>query len=162
MKVTALEEYGLRCLLDLARHAEEPRPVTVRDVAAREGLSVAYTEKLLRVLSQAGLAEVSRGSKGGFRLKGTPSTVTVGDAMRALGGFSSQHEICTRYTGEQPSCVHLRSCTVRPIWGFVNRQISALLDAIPLQWLLSNEHDARRRMHELIPVHPSQRQGGLP
>ena len=68
MKITAQEEYGLRCLLQLARHASDPRPVTVGQVAASEGLSFAYAEKLLRVLSAAGLAESIRGSRGGYRL----------------------------------------------------------------------------------------------
>ena len=48
MKLTAQEEYGLRCLLQVAR--EEGDTVTLREVAAAEGLSVEYAGKLMRVL----------------------------------------------------------------------------------------------------------------
>ncbi|HXV65043.1 MAG TPA: Rrf2 family transcriptional regulator, partial [Vicinamibacteria bacterium] len=61
MKVTAQEEYGIRCLLQLARSAKEAKPITVREVAAQEGISVAYAEKLLHRLAKAGLAESVRG-----------------------------------------------------------------------------------------------------
>ena len=54
MKITSLEEYGLRCLLQLARSPRE-QIVSVKEIAAKEGMSHAYVEKLLRILSRAGL-----------------------------------------------------------------------------------------------------------
>ena len=72
MKVTAQEEYGLRCLLQLAKNAAKPDPVTVREIATIEGLSNAYAEKLLRILSRAGLAESRRGARGGIASHGLP------------------------------------------------------------------------------------------
>ena len=67
MKITAQEEYGLRCLLRLAR-AGDGRSLTIPEIAADEGLSVPYVAKLLAVLRQAGLIESVRGRSGGYRL----------------------------------------------------------------------------------------------
>ena len=53
MKITAQEEYGLRCLLRLARSGEG-HSLTIPEVAAAEGLSVPYVAKLLSVLRQGG------------------------------------------------------------------------------------------------------------
>ena len=67
MKITAQEEYGLRCLLQLAR-MPQGQIVSVKEIADKEGLSGANVEKLLRLLSHAGLVHSVRGIKGGYVL----------------------------------------------------------------------------------------------
>ena len=148
MKVTAQEEYGVRCLLQLARRAGEPRPVTVREVAASESLSPAYVEKLLRVLSRAGLAESIRGTRGGYRMTRPPETVTLGEAVRALGGFITQSDLCARFTGNDDCCVHTADCGLRPVWSTVNLHIQRLLDSMPLSSLLQGEIKIASRLNE--------------
>ena len=162
MKITAQEEYGLRCLLQLAKNAEGGQPVTVREVSAQEGISVAYAEKLLYQLSKAGLAESVRGVRGGFRLKGSPEDVTVGDVVRALGSFLTHAAICQRFTGEESQCVHNKNCGLRPVWSTVNYHIQKLLDNMPLALLLQDEREARHAMVEMVPFpFASQTTGGV-
>jgi Rrf2 family iron-sulfur cluster assembly transcriptional regulator len=161
MKITAQEEYGLRCLLQLARHHSESRPVTVREVAEREGISVAYAEKLLHRLSRAGLTESVRGLKGGFRLLRDPDQLTVGDAVRALGSFLTHAAICQRYTGDESRCVHYKDCGLRPVWSTVNYHIQKLLDNMPLSLLLRAERDARQLMLDMVPLPMPSAKGGV-
>ena len=52
MQLLAQEEYGLRCLLELARHDTTPR--TIQQIASAEGLSPDYAAKLLRELRRGG------------------------------------------------------------------------------------------------------------
>jgi Rrf2 family protein len=151
MKITAQEEYGLRCLLQLARNHGNPQPVTVREIASNEGISVAYAEKLLHRLAKSGLAESVRGVKGGFRLTRSPDAVTVGDAVRALGSFLTHAAICQRYTGEESRCVHNKNCGLRPVWSTVNYHIQKLFDNLPLAILLQGERDSRRQIMEIAP-----------
>jgi Rrf2 family protein len=139
MKITAQEEYGIRCLLQLARRAHENQPVTVREVAASESLSFAYAEKLLRVLSLAGLAESTRGTRGGYRMTRPPEQVTMGQAIRALGGFVTQSDLCARFTGQDDCCVHTTDCGLRPVWATVNLHVERLLDSMPLSSILQGE-----------------------
>jgi Rrf2 family protein len=168
MKITAQEEYGLRCLLHLARHCDSQTPVTVREIAAQEGLSLAYVEKLLNRLTKAGLADSVRGVKGGFRFRGSPDEVTVGRAVRALGSFLTHAAICQRYTGEEERCVHNSDCGLRPVWSTLNYHLQRLLDNIPLSLLLQRERDARHQIMEMapLPLTPSSRRearaGGVP
>lgn len=162
MKITAREEYGLRCLLQLARNAGVDQPMTVREVAANEGISVAYAEKLLYQLSKAGLAESVRGVRGGFRLKRRPEDVSVGDVVRALGSFLTHAAICQRFTGEESQCVHNKNCGLRPVWSTVNYHLQKLLDNMPLALLLQDESDARHAMVEMVPFpFASQTTGGV-
>jgi Rrf2 family protein len=151
MKITAQEEYGLRCLLQLARNAGAELPMTVREVASNEGISVAYAEKILYQLSKAGLAESVRGVRGGFRIARRPEDVTVGDVVRALGSFLTHAAICQRFTGEERQCVHNKNCGLRPVWSTVNYQIQKLLDNMPLALLLQDEREARHAIVEMVP-----------
>src|SRR3954470_15511369 len=82
MKITSQEEYGLRCLLQLARAQGS---LTIPDIAAAEGLSVPYVAKLLSVLRQAGLIDSERGRTGGYRLAGAPADVSLGQVLLVLG-----------------------------------------------------------------------------
>ena len=75
MKITSQEEYGLRCLLQLAR-TPQGQIVSVKEIGIKEGLSSAYVEKLLRILSKTGLVHSVRGLKGGYVLNRPPSAVT--------------------------------------------------------------------------------------
>ena len=150
MKVTAQEEYGIRCLLQLARRAGSDKPVTVREVAASESLSPAYAEKLLRVLSRAGLAESIRGSRGGYRMTGAPERVTLGDAVRALGGFVTQPEMCAKFTGQDDCCVHTADCGLRPVWSTVSTHVQKILDGMPLSLLLQAENKITARLDETV------------
>ena len=83
MKITAQEEYGLGCILQLAReegNLELGGAMQVRDIAEREGLSVAYVEKILWTLSRRGIVESVRGPKGGYRLM-RPSAEIISRTM---------------------------------------------------------------------------------
>lgn len=166
MKITAQEEYGLRCLLQLARNHGNSEPVTVREIAAKEGISVAYAEKLLHRLAKFGLTESVRGVKGGFRLTRAPEAMTVGDAVRALGSFLTHAAICQRYTGDESYCVHNKNCGLRPVWSTVNYHIQKLFDNLPLAILLQGERDSRQQIMEIAPfafatLRPNASRGGF-
>ena len=138
MKITAQEEYGLRCILQLAA-APQGEPFTVAQIARREGLSIAYVERLLRILGRAGLAQSQRGVKGGYTLARPADRITLGDVERALGGLQSSSEICGRYTGNQKSCVHDDDCGIRPVWQNVTQYMLDVMDSIPISQLLCRE-----------------------
>jgi DNA-binding IscR family transcriptional regulator len=55
MRLTAQEEYGLRCLLQVAKQAEGA--TTTPEIAEREGLSHAHVHKLMRLLRRGGLVK---------------------------------------------------------------------------------------------------------
>ena len=59
MKITAQEEYGLRCLMRLAS-VPTGRSLTIPEIAAAENLSVPYVAKLLTVLRPCACSEAAR------------------------------------------------------------------------------------------------------
>jgi Rrf2 family iron-sulfur cluster assembly transcriptional regulator len=68
MKISAQEEYGLRCLLQLARAETMGETLTLSQLAQLEGISSANAGKLMWILSKAGLVQSTRGIKGGYAL----------------------------------------------------------------------------------------------
>ena len=59
--------YSIRILLDLAEHRGVGY-TPIKDVAARQSISLKYVEKLMPALKNAGLLDSSHGIGGGYRL----------------------------------------------------------------------------------------------
>lgn len=139
MRVSALEEYGLRCLLHVAREFETDQPVTAQSVADSEGLSVPYAQKILRLLSQADLVESRRGVNGGYVLARNPERISVGDVMRAFDTKFDAGDICERHTGDLEVCAHAGGCTIKPVWSFIDDFITRTLNGLTLDVLLEGD-----------------------
>lgn len=137
MKITALEEYGLRCMILLARSGEGT--LTLSDFSRREGLSIPYAGKLLMILKKAGLVEAVRGRNGGYALARNADSVFLKEIFDALGEpvFSPTH--CQKYTGEENVCVHTGDCSVRDIWKGFGGIISDMLGKITLADIASRD-----------------------
>lgn len=149
MKITALEEYGLRCLLHVARHPGEP--ISAQTIAEKEGLSLPYTQKILRILAQNDLIEAKRGVNGGYVLARSPDRISVGDAVRALGGMFDIDEICERYTGELTACAHECKCTLRPVWSHIAEFVVRTLDNVSIAVLLRDQNAVTNYLQKLAP-----------
>jgi phosphate starvation-inducible PhoH-like protein len=85
MKLTANEEYGLRCLVRIG-YAGEGGSLTIPEMSQAEGVSAAYAAKILRVLRKGGFVKAARGKDGGYTLARPPESIVIGDVMDALGG----------------------------------------------------------------------------
>jgi Rrf2 family protein len=142
MKITSQEEYGLRCLLRLARGGEG-RSLTITEIAADEGLSVPYVAKLLAVLRQGGLIESVRGRSGGYRLTASPTMICLGTVMTALGEpLFDEPNFCNKHHGTETAdgrCVHIGGCTLRALWHTLEDWMQKALDGITLDDLLQGE-----------------------
>lgn len=112
-------------------------PVSIRDVAESEGLSVDYTGKLMRVLRQHGLISSARGANGGYRLARPPQDIVLQDVLARLdtplfGGAG----FCQNHTGRLESCIHDRSCTLRGLWSAIDQAVANVLAGMTLADLL--------------------------
>jgi Rrf2 family protein len=142
MKITAQEEYGLRCLLRLARAAEEGHSLTIPEIAAAEGMSPPYVAKLLTTLRQGGLIESVRGRAGGYRLAGPAAEFTLGAVLLILGEpLFDEPAYCQQHAGTEANgiCVHHGACTLRGLWHTLEEWMRRALDRLTLADLLQNE-----------------------
>jgi Rrf2 family protein len=141
LKITSQEEYGLRCLLRLAR-AVPDHALTITEIAAGEKLSTAHVAKLLAVLRQAGLVDSVRGRTGGYRLSHSPADITLGSVMLALGEpLFDELSYCQRHAGTETdgNCVHHGDCNLRALWQTLEHWMRHALNGITLADFLQNE-----------------------
>jgi len=138
MILSALQEYGIRCLLQLAKQPMG-RSMTVREVAQAEGLSSDYVEKILNHLRNEGLTTSIRGANGGYLLAHPAADITLAEALRALGGLLYGKGFCDRFPGLKDECNHLTNCGIRPVWAFITREIYRVLSHSTLADFLNEE-----------------------
>ncbi|HYV34237.1 MAG TPA: Rrf2 family transcriptional regulator [Gemmataceae bacterium] len=142
MKITAQEEYGLRCLLKVAG-TPDGSSLTLPEIAAAEGLSVPYAAKLLSVLRHAGFLDSVRGRAGGYKLALPPEQIGLGSLLLALGEpLFDEPSYCEKHAGTADgvsSCVHLGGCSLRALWHTLEQWMRHSLDQITLADLMQTE-----------------------
>ena len=151
MKITAQEEYGLRCLLQLAK-APQGQVVSVKEIAAKEGLSGANVEKLLRILAKSGLVHSVRGLKGGYVLNRPAASITLGEVVRGLGTVETTNHICSVFTGNKDACVHFSDCGIRSVWSGLTTYIQRFLDQTTLATVLDKEYTVSEHLAQRFTV----------
>ena len=141
MKVSAQEEYGLRCMLQFARRGRggATAPLTLSEVAKGEGLTVAYVAKLVRPLRQAGLIRSVLGRSGGYTLSREPGEITVLEVLNAMGERLYSNDYCSRFPGDKDVCAHSGDCGIRSLWGVVEGLLDRVLGKTTLADLMGGE-----------------------
>lgn len=106
--------YALRVMIDLAEHAGGFTPM--KEVAARQGISLKYLEQIMPALSKNGLVEGIHGKGGGYRLTRSPEEYTAGEILRATEGDLAP--VACLACGAEP-CARSESCKTVSLWrGF--------------------------------------------
>lgn len=139
MKVTALEEYGLRCMLLFARKGTD-KTLTLPEISTSEGLSIPYAGKLLMILKKSGLVKAVRGRSGGYRLSRSPEEIVLKEIFDALGEPLYGPHHCNRYSGDNDCCVHMDGCTMQNIWNSFGKFINVTLENVTLADLASGNY----------------------
>lgn len=143
MKLSAQEEYGLRCLLQLGRNAAQSGDgLTIPEISQSEGLSPAYVGKLMRILRMGGFVESARGHAGGYRLSRPAEQIVVGDVLAGLGGQLFGPGFCDDHSGVGEHCAHSVGCSIRSLWHTVQNVLDGVLGRITLNDLLAEEAQA--------------------
>ena len=155
MKVTAQEEYGLRCMIQMAVSSLE-HPLTIHEVAGREGLSIPYVSKLMARLREAGLVDSVRGRAGGYFITRPPEKVSVSEIMASLGDRLFEQQYCERYPGDEAECVHMGGCSIRSLWGTLEGLVEQVLRRTTLADLMKSERIVSEgllmRQRRLLPI----------
>lgn len=131
MKLSTRGRYGVRFMLDLALN-DDDRPVLMKDLAGRQGLSEKYLGNLVPPLKAAGLVRSVRGARGGYLLSKRPEEISLKDIVSALEG-----SLCLVDCVDEPDrCSRSASCVARDVWHEASRNISRVLEEITLETMV--------------------------
>jgi Rrf2 family iron-sulfur cluster assembly transcriptional regulator len=147
MKVSAQEEYGLRCLVQLA-HLREGESLTLSQIAKLEGISVANAGKLLWILNKAGLVQSLRGTKGGYQLARPASEIRLSEIIKVLDADQVEAH-CKSYTGVLDVCVHTSDCGIRPVILGLHEIVQNALAEVTLAQLVGTEANVDATLHQI-------------
>lgn len=148
MKLSAQEEYGLRCLLRVAR-AEKDDCQTIPQISLAEGLTTHHVAKLMRILRRGDFVKSTRGQAGGYTLARPAAEITVLQVLNTLGGPVFGTRFCERHTGTVPVCQNHKECTIRCLWKTIQNFLDELLGNTTLRDLLDNEGQLLAKLDEL-------------
>jgi Rrf2 family protein len=132
MKISTKGRYALRLMLDLAENAID-KPVSVKDIAARQEISDKYLEQIISLLNGAGYVRSVRGPQGGYLLRKRPEEYTVGMILRLTEGT-----LCPVSCVEDDAlpCEKMESCATIRLWRQLNEAISSVVDHVTLADLM--------------------------
>ena len=128
MKISTKGRYALRLMIDLAMNGGGD-PISLKDVAKRQGISDKYLEQIISVLNKAGYVRSIRGAQGGYLLKKEPAEYTVGMILRTIEGSMAP---LTCVETEQ-SCNRVEECLLCGVWKQINNAINGVIDHITLE-----------------------------
>lgn len=138
MHFSAQEEYGLRCVLHLARK-RDASSVTAREISESEQISLDYVHKLLGILKRNGLINSIRGINGGFCLKRLPEDTSVCEVLKMLSSELNSEGHCAKFSRRKShSCQGQEECKVKPFWDTVFRIYEEFGSRVTIQDLIDS------------------------
>ena len=151
MKISAQEEYGLRCLVQLAT-LRDGDSLTLPQIADREGISTANAGKLMWLLNKAGFVHSTRGTKGGYCLARAAADIRLSEIIKVLDEDVLRTH-CESYTGVLDSCVHRGGCGIRPVIVGLHEIVENALSQITLAQLVGDERSVDVMFHSIQGIH---------
>lgn len=138
MKFSAQEEYGLRCLIQVARKGDQ-ESMTIPEISKLEGLTTTHAAKLLMILRKEGFITSVRGQSGGYSLARSPQEIKISDVLHSLGGRLYDAEFCGKHSGTLDICTHAVDCSVRSLWQVIQQAVDSVIEHLTLSDMLEDE-----------------------
>ena len=133
MLISTKGRYALRMMIALGRIQEETQtPVSLKDIAKIEDISMKYLEQLARSLAAANIIESYRGRYGGYKLVKPAEETAVGDILRVAEG-STAPVSCLE---NGALCPREKTCSTVAFWKGLDDAIEGYINGVFLADLL--------------------------
>ncbi len=134
MRLSEYTDYTLRVLMYCTRHRD--RLVTINELAEQHGLSKGHLMKVVNDLARQGLLETTRGRGGGLRLSKEPSSIRVGDVVRAS---ETDFRLVECFDAGTNACTLTPDCRLKHLFDAALRGYFQALDGATLADLTSDQ-----------------------
>jgi Rrf2 family nitric oxide-sensitive transcriptional repressor len=137
MRHTSHADYALRVLLYL--RVAPGRQGSVSEMAEAHAVSRHHLVKVVQGLAGAGMVETSRGRGGGVRLVRDPSSISVGEVMRAM----EKDFAVVECLGAARFCRVAGVCGARSVFSRALDAYFEVLDRTSLEEIAANDYGLR-------------------
>jgi Rrf2 family iron-sulfur cluster assembly transcriptional regulator len=131
--LTTKGRYAVTAMLDLALHEGEG-PITLADIASRQGISLSYLEQLFSRLRRRELVSSVRGPGGGYTLGRDAGDIFVAEVITAV-----DENVDTTRCGGAHNCQNNQRCLTHDLWQDLSSRIYDYLNQISLRDLMNRQ-----------------------
>ncbi|MCS7149434.1 MAG: Rrf2 family transcriptional regulator [Caldimicrobium sp.] len=132
MEFGILEDYAVRMVLYLAKN---PQKIASRaEISEAMDIPMSVLARIGQTLENAGIVEIHRGKRGGYRLRKSPEKITLLDVLESFVGRIALN----RCVDNPKICPRDSHCPVNYVWKVVNEKFRDLLK-IDFAYILSLE-----------------------
>ena len=135
LRLSTKGQYGVRAMFELAKNFEKG-PLTIKEIAKRQGVSTSYLEQLLNKLRKSKLIKSQKGPGGGYAINRKPREISVGMILISLEGPVA---ITQCLDPSAKGCKRIDGCVARMLWKSLGEKIEGFLDTVNLSDLLKEE-----------------------
>ena len=144
MRLTTKGRYAVTAILDVALY-ECNGPVSVSDVAERQGLSPSYLEKLFSNLKKKGLVSGRKGPGGGYKLTESSHLITIANVIDAVN-----ETVDATKCGGSKNCRGQGRCITHDLWAGLSNEIRNFLEGVSLSQLVAQQKNKTKITNENI------------
>ena len=144
MNFTTKSRYAVNALADLEYLSNYENPVSLKDIAARQGIDLTYLEQLFRKLRIAGIVKSVRGRNGGYVYASHPKNISIKNIMDAV----EENLDATKCAGTS-SCHSGQQCNSHKLWDDLNNVVDEFLSDISITDLVDKPKDPHIILKEI-------------
>lgn len=138
MRLSTKAQYAVRAMVSLHLH-DTGEPVSLKDISAREGISLTYLEQLFVKLRRGSIVESVRGPGGGYLLARPAGQIRVDEIIDSV----EETLVPVSCMEEDGSCACTDQCVTHNVWQGLGDRIRQFLSSITLDDLV---REAREKM----------------
>lgn len=147
MKLSTKGRYGARVLLYLALHLGEGH-VQLKDIAARERISLPYLEQIIGTLIASGMVRSMRGARGGVWLAKSPGEIRLSEVIGVLEGSIAPVDC----VDDSTVCNRSEFCVTRELWSEMKVAMDGVLESTTLQDLVERHKTKGKTSEEIYQI----------
>lgn len=143
MRLSSKGQYAVRAIIDLSYYSKNNlTPVSLKDIAERESISIHYLEQIFFTLKKAGIVRSLRGPNGGYLLNKKQSEILIGDIIASVEPIEiisciSKHE-------NKKGCERKSICLAFDMWNSISTKIIEFLNSITIEDVI-NEYESKQK-----------------
>ena len=125
LRLSKKADYALMAMKHLARKSDSAASTSAREIAEQYDIPIELMAKVLQRLARSGLLTSHQGTRGGYTLSKSTTSISVADIIQAIDGpltvtaCSTQDEGCEQFT----------KCNIRdPLWRIKDRIVASLAE----------------------------------
>lgn len=136
MRMSTKAQYAVRAMVNLNLHSDGT-PVSLRDIATRENISLTYLEQLFVKLRRGQIVKSVRGPGGGYLLARPAREIQVDEIIDSV----EESLVPVSCMDQKQGCICDDQCVTHNIWHGLGERIREFLASITLEELTLEARD---------------------